>query len=81
MSSRLKKATMGMPRMMDEIFKPFFTTKPKRSALGLAITRRIVEEHGGAISVKSDPDKGTMFSVHLPLIAPSDKEFDAVSIK
>ncbi len=57
--------------MIDDVFNPFFTTKPKRSGLGLAITRRIVEQHGGAISVKSDPDKGTTFNVYLPLIASS----------
>jgi len=64
--------------MIDDVFNPFFTTKPKRSGLGLAITRRIVEQHGGAISVKSDPDKGTTFNVYLPLIASSDKKFDVI---
>lgn len=67
--------------VMADVFNPFFTTKPKRSGLGLAITRRIVEQHGGSISVKSDPDKGTTFSVHLPLIAMSDKELDMISGK
>ena len=57
--------------MTDDVFNPFFTTKPKKSGLGLAVTRRIVEQHGGAISVKSDPGKGTTFNVYLPPIASS----------
>jgi PAS domain S-box-containing protein len=61
-------------KMIDDVFKPFFTTKPKRSGLGLAIARRIVEEHSGVISVKSDPNKGTTFNVYLPRISSRDKK-------
>ena len=53
--------------MLDDVFKPFFTTKTKGAGLGLAITRRVVEQHGGVISVKSDPGKWTTFNVYLPL--------------
>ncbi len=62
--------------MIDDVFKPFFTTKSKRAGLGLAITRRIVEQHSGVISVKSDPGKWTTFNVYLPLITSSVKETD-----
>ncbi len=51
--------------VMDDVFKPFFTTKLKGSGLGLAITRQIVEQHGGVISVESDTGKGTVFKMLL----------------
>jgi len=51
--------------MLDRIFEPFFTTKRKGSGLGLAVTRRLVEQHGGNVNVESTPDKGTVFNVYL----------------
>jgi len=53
---------------LDRIFDPYFTTKPvgKGSGIGLAVVRGVVERHGGAISVKSVPGKGTVFSVLFP---------------
>ena len=47
-------------------FRPFFTTKPGGSGLGLATTRRIVEAHDGAIAVESEPGRGTKFTLRLP---------------
>lgn len=51
------------------IFEPFFTTKPvgKGTGLGLSIVFRIIEEHGGRITVESREGAGTVFAVHLPL--------------
>jgi signal transduction histidine kinase len=58
---------MGIaPENAAAIFEPFFTTKPHGTGLGLAVTRRIIEEHNGIIRVKSQPGKGTMFTVLLP---------------
>jgi two-component system sensor histidine kinase AtoS len=53
--------------IIDDIFKPFFTTKSKGSGLGLAISRRIVELHGGKISVENKPDRGALFSITIPV--------------
>jgi signal transduction histidine kinase len=54
------------PEKLDSVFEPFFTTKPHGTGLGLAVTRRIIEEHNGLIRVKSQPGKGTTFTVFLP---------------
>ena len=51
--------------MLDQIFEPFFTTKRKGSGLGLAVTRRLVEQHGGDVYVESTPAKGTVFNISL----------------
>jgi len=52
---------------LESIFNPFFTTKPEGVGLGLAIVSKIVDEHGGKMAVESEPDKGSVFRVYLPL--------------
>jgi signal transduction histidine kinase len=54
----------------EQIFNPFFTTKPSGVGLGLAISARIVGEHGGSIRVDSEPGRGAAFTVTLPCGAP-----------
>ncbi|RJR16995.1 MAG: HAMP domain-containing protein [Nitrospiraceae bacterium] len=55
------------PEDIARIFDPFFTTKEKGTGLGLAIVYGIIGKHSGEISVKSAPDKGTTFTITLPL--------------
>jgi signal transduction histidine kinase len=54
------------PQQRDSIFNPFFTTKPEGVGLGLAIVSKIVDEHGGKITVESEQGKGSVFHVLLP---------------
>lgn len=49
------------------IFEPFITTKKEGTGLGLPIVRQIVDAHGGTLSYRSEPGKGTTFVVTLPL--------------
>lgn len=55
------------PKHVESIFNPFFTTKADGVGLGLAIVSKIVDEHGGRISVETVPGEGSVFLVYLPL--------------
>ncbi|MBM3775382.1 MAG: hypothetical protein FJW37_09500, partial [Acidobacteria bacterium] len=52
---------------LENIFNPFFTTKPRGVGLGLAIVAKILDEHGATMTVESEPGKGSVFRVWLPL--------------
>lgn len=52
---------------MRNLFRPFYTTKPNGTGLGLVITQRITEEHGGSIRVQSEHRRGARFTLRLPV--------------
>jgi signal transduction histidine kinase len=56
-------------RTRSSIFTPFFTKKVRGIGLGLAVTKRVVEAHGGTIAVQSTPGAGTSFTLTLPVVA------------
>ena len=52
-----------LPEVLDKIFVPFFTTKPKGSGIGLSLSRQILRLHGGTLTAHSDPDVETVFTL------------------
>jgi signal transduction histidine kinase len=54
------------PEALGQIFEPYFSTKETGIGLGLALTRKLIEDHGGQIMVSSEVGVGTTFTVILP---------------
>jgi signal transduction histidine kinase len=54
------------PENLDKVFEPLFTTKAKGIGLGLAVSKNLLEANGGQITVESEADKGTIFTLFLP---------------
>ncbi|MCW5208137.1 hybrid sensor histidine kinase/response regulator, partial [Desulfobulbus sp. US2] len=86
----LQDTGVGIPRdIIDNIFDPYFTTKKEGNGLGLAICHSIIKKHGGHITVHSDPQQGTTFSIYLPTLPaheskaaePQDQEKTVSSTK
>ncbi|MDI9641129.1 ATP-binding protein [Kamptonema cortianum] len=64
---RVEDAGQGMDEeTVSNLFSPFFTTKSNGNGLGLCAARKIIEAHGGEISVNSSPNSGTTFMIRLP---------------
>jgi signal transduction histidine kinase len=66
----IEDSGVGIPQEnLKRIFEPFFTTKPvgQGTGLGLSISYGIIEQHQGKIQVKSAPQQGTCFTIHLPV--------------
>ncbi len=57
------------PEILPRVFEIFFSTKPSGAGIGLALCQRIVEEHGGSVSLESAPERGTSATVLLPLVS------------
>lgn len=63
----------GIPQeKLGQLFDPFFTTKVAGGGLGLSMLQTIVLQHGGTVSVESEPGHGAAFIVNLPLQGPAD---------
>jgi signal transduction histidine kinase len=59
----------GIPaNVREKIFEPYFTTKEKGSGIGLALTRKTMQLHGGTAAVESEPGKGTTMILSLPVV-------------
>ena len=63
------------PQKLADIFKPFVSTKgAKGTGLGLAVSRKILREHGGDIVVQSQPGKGSKFILRFPIKSPLNQD-------
>jgi len=60
------------PDKVDDIFKPFVSSKSDGTGLELLISNQIIESHGGQLIVESDPDTGTTFNIKLPAFSPGE---------
>lgn len=70
----------GIPKdVLPRIFDPFFTTKPigKGTGMGLSISYKIIQQHGGMILVDSEQGAGTVFSILLPIRAPEQAAIES----
>jgi CheY-like chemotaxis protein len=76
----VKDTGCGMePQVMERIFEPYYTTKEqgKGTGLGLSVIHGIVKNHGGDITVTSQPGKGSSFKVYLPVIDEIEEEIQS----
>jgi signal transduction histidine kinase len=63
------------PENLDQVFNPFFSTKDKGSGLGLAMTKKILDEIGGSVELESEVGKGTTVRLVMPpLIAAEETD-------
>jgi signal transduction histidine kinase len=59
----------GIPAdLQSRVFEAFFSTRREGSGLGLPTAKKIIEAHGGKITLESEPGRGTKFSIHLPIV-------------
>jgi signal transduction histidine kinase len=71
---------VGIPEdALPRLFDPFYTTKPCGSGLGLAIAYRIMQDHGGLISVSSVPGSGTAVTLRFPALVTQPQSIEARS--
>ena len=66
------------PELLPRLFERFFSTKPSGMGMGLAISRSLIEEHGGSIWAESQLGRGTTFFVSLPLVDLADHPLPAL---
>ncbi|MFN4033515.1 MAG: GAF domain-containing protein [Fimbriimonadales bacterium] len=59
------------PEIRDKIFTPFFTTRTRGTGLGLSIVKKIIEGHGGKVTLECPPEGGSIFTLWLPKIQPT----------
>ena len=71
MEIRIQDTGVGIPpENLPRVFEPYFTTKEVGIGLGLAMTKQILEEHGGRIEIASEPGRGTVARLQFPSGAP-----------
>ena len=67
-SIEVRDTGTGIPTtQLQKIFIPFFTTKPKGHGVGLALTHRVITEHGGTLTAANAPEGGAVFTIKIPV--------------
>lgn len=56
------------PRLADEVFRPYFSTKEDRTGMGLSVSMSILQQHGGRIAIETEPGFGTDVTMYLPAV-------------
>jgi signal transduction histidine kinase len=75
LSIEVSDTGIGIPEGdLDAIFRPFYSTKKGGTGLGLPFCRRVIEEHGGEISVQRQRGRGTAVTLRLPMTPPGREE-------
>ncbi len=70
---RIRDSGVGLsPEQIERLGEPFFTSKPKGMGMGLAISRHIIEAHGGRLWATNNPDQGATFYMELPALTAKD---------
>jgi signal transduction histidine kinase len=70
----VKDQGCGIPvELLHRVQQPFFTTKAQGTGLGLAVVKRILEEHHGELALESTPGRGTLLTLYLPLTQPTSQ--------
>ncbi len=70
----IRDSGVGIPaKALQSVFDPFFSTKVSGSGLGLAVTKRIIQDHGGQIAIESEENRGTSFTFSLPIAEGSEQ--------
>jgi signal transduction histidine kinase len=65
---------IGLPEQEPErVFEAFFTTKSQGTGMGLSISRRIIDAHGGRLWASNNPGRGTTFQFSLPVEIPAEE--------
>jgi signal transduction histidine kinase len=63
----IKDSGKGIPEEdIKKIFLPFYTKKKSGTGIGLALSKKVIKDHGGFIKVKSQINKGTVFHLYMP---------------
>jgi signal transduction histidine kinase len=79
LSIQFEDTGIGIPgELMPRLFEPFATAKERGTGLGLAVSRRILEEHSGTITAHHRQPRGSMFEITLPAVAEAAVEYAAV---
>jgi signal transduction histidine kinase len=78
---RFRDTGSGIPEeALDRVFEPYYSTKDTGTGLGLAVTKKILDEHGGRVRVASAPGDGTTFDVELPRAASAREGAERLSV-